>query len=383
MEKQNNKEYRLRAKTTATINRDLKRTGKAIVALGCSYAQGHGAFDEETLKLVRPKISSTFSNFDYMFKGHTESELQLLADHYDLELIEKSEVAEHWNGSESQYAVATHEIETANSFVNQICEKLGNRYTPINFGHAGNGNLASINRLFTFPIDWHLCDEIILLWCYSDPNRFDIVDDRFPFNKHLVLHDHATMWPQFQDEYDPECEKLRQGSLWFETQRTYTQTLWSDKFSYTNFLNAGIQLSVWAKAHNAKLVTFGAFQPCTKEDIINGLLDTEVVRDPGTRQLIESKKRRILRHEIIEAKKGIDMFPWKSVFNPGGYNTFFDLAYSQEPDYIPGTTMHDVVNNCLESGDDWIFPCGHPSAKAHTLLSDIILEHLNLGYQND
>lgn len=372
-------DYRYRAKRTDLINNDLRRTRKAIIALGCSYAAGQGAFDQETLDILEPKISEdTFSNYDYLFKGHSKKDLQNFAKATNTQFIEDPAGSESWSGSKSKYAVQTFEMETSNSFVNQMCEKLDNNYTPINFAHPGNGNMASINRLMSFPIDWDYCEDIIVVWCFTDPNRFDVFDDRRAFNKHVVQHDHQTLWPQFIDNYDSDQEKLINGEPWFQMQKNYTNTIWSENFVAMNFLQAGLTLKTWCKAHNARLAIFPAFSHYERDEVTNLLLNNALERDLGSRELISQKPRNLKIYEVKYAKQTVDTFPWNSVVNLNGAKTFFDLCYAQDSEYDPEVDLQELVAQKLITTDKWVFPCGHPSAKGHGFLAEKLIEHFLL-----
>ena len=372
--------YRFRAKRIDLINSDLRRTRKAIVTLGCSYAAGQGAYDQETMDILEPKISeNTFSNYDYLFKGHSKKELKNFAKITNTNFIEDSDGAGRWSGSKNKYAVQTFELETSNSFVNQMCEKLDNAYTPVNFAHPGNGNQASINRLMTYPIDWHYCDEIVVVWCFTDPNRFDILDDRIPFNKSLIQHDHQTIWPQFIDSYDTDHEKLINGEPWWNMQKQYTNTLWSENFIARNFLQAGLTLKTWCKAHNARLAIFPAFDPYNRKNLTNLLINTNVKRDLASRKITNLKEHRKLKlGELIYAKQTIDNFPWTKVLNLNGSATFFDLCYTQDSEYDPDIGLQELVNQKIITQEKWVFPCGHPSAKGHEFLAEKLIEHFLL-----
>ena len=371
--------YRFRAKRLDLINQDLRRTKKAVVSLGCSFAAGQGAFEDETMDILAPLISqNTFSNYDYLYKGHNKKDLENFASITNTKFIVDAKESGKWSGSKNKYAVDTYEMETGNSFVNQMCEKLSNNFTPINFAHPGNGNMASINRLMSFPIDWDYCEEIIVVWCFTDPNRYDVLDDRIPFNKLIIQHDHQTMWPQFEDEYNTDHEKLINGESWFQMQKNYTDTLWSENFIAMNFLHAGLSLKTWCKAHNARLAIFPAFSNYGRQDITNLLLDRIVTRDVASRNLLTQEKRKLKQGELKYGKQTIDNFPWTNIVNLNGSSNFFDLSYKQDTEYNPNISLQDIVNERILTKEKWVLPCGHPSAKGHGFLAEKLIEHFLL-----
>jgi hypothetical protein len=105
------------SKNIRQIKKDLKRTKKAIVALGCSFVEG-------TELSKNPRVQNSLS------------------------------------------------------FVNVLCNRyLDNNYTPINFGQEACGNAAAINKLFLYDIPWHNLNEIKIIFCPTAMFRYDIIDD--------------------------------------------------------------------------------------------------------------------------------------------------------------------------------------------------------------
>ena len=81
-------------------------------------------------------------------------------------------------------------MEYDNAFVNVLCNKyLQGSYTPINFGLRGCGNRATIKELYFYPeIDWHLIDEIIVIYCPSGVERFDFINDTYTDHFSLEIY---------------------------------------------------------------------------------------------------------------------------------------------------------------------------------------------------
>ena len=77
------------------------------------------------------------------------------------------------------------------------------------------------------------------------------------------------------------------------------------------------------------------------------------------------------RDANLEALK---MFPWDTCWEPGGYDSFFNLAMAQEKDST--LTPEDVIG--VGTDNDWILPCGHPSTKGHELLAHELIKHMDL-----
>ena len=112
------------------IIKDLVRTKKAVVVLGCSYAVGKGAFDRELVNECRPKRQEHWGECNYQGHDFSPTELDYYADKYDLEI---------WDGM-----LMTHNMERANSFGAKLCtEYLDSNYTPIILADEGKGNPSS------------------------------------------------------------------------------------------------------------------------------------------------------------------------------------------------------------------------------------------------
>jgi hypothetical protein len=120
------------------INKDLERTKKVIVAIGCSFVQGA-----------------------------------------ELEPDDKT------NTDLNQY-------KNTRTFVNKLCSKyFRNSYTPINFGQEAAGNFAAISRLFLYNIPWSSLDEIIVIFMPTGMQRLDIIKDE----NYLVGQEFKTLYP--------------------------------------------------------------------------------------------------------------------------------------------------------------------------------------------
>ena len=122
----------MRSDNIADIKRDLKRTNRAVVAIGCSFVQGAELGNN-------PQEKNDFS------------------------------------------------------FINVLCKEFfKGEYTPINFGQEGAGNYAAISRLFLYDIPWRELDDLIVLFLPSGMQRFDIIKDE---NCLGIGHEFKTLWP--------------------------------------------------------------------------------------------------------------------------------------------------------------------------------------------
>jgi len=371
---------RIRARHVETINAAIAKNPRVVVTLGCSFAFGQGSYTDEMMAMVRPQGHGQFSDFDYVFKDHDINDLLDLAEHYKLRIHIPSNhdhgvlnPKEWMNHSTGEYELVTKPLEHSQCFGNQLADYMD--YVPVNFAQNGNGNQSSINRLFNYPIDWHKCEDIVVIWSYTDPVRTDVQNDQ-QLDFHMVGDDHKTMWPQHQ-AYDPSTEKFHTGSVWHNTQATWTQTCWSDLYNYITFVNDGIRLRTWCKAnHNANLIILPAFVRLNYPTLEDMYCRTRVIRNKD--QLIENEIAgtfELATYEFEANQKAVQMFPWECVIEPGGYDTFFNLVLSQEGTAVAeNTSMHSILGQ--GSPTDWILPCGHPSYKGHRLLADHLHKHI-------
>lgn len=362
-------EHMLRSRDVEVINQEILKKRRVVVSLGCSFTEGQAAFSQDLVDKLRPR-GGNGSNFDYVGKGHDIDDMLELASEYSLPLQVINDSI--WNNTTSNLSVFTKAMEINNAFVNKFCEVLDNDYVPVNLGNNGNGNIAAINRLFQYPIDWHLCEDIIVLWCHSDQHRFDFInDDCVSFSE--IGGDHTCMWPKY-DEYNPDIEKFHAGTAWHNTQWYFTKTIRSDSFSYLNHMDQGIKLDTWCKANNAKLMIFGAFSNVNRSDIEDQIFYNNVVRDHNRIQFEDPPRYSPSTHEIFNTGRYLDKFPWQDVVKPQGHDTFLQLALAQEKN---PAFMDLNMWQIIEQGgtpNDWIFPCGHPSGKAHLLLAKELVD---------
>jgi hypothetical protein len=323
------------------INVDLQRTKKAIIALGCSFVQGMGAFDDEIYEKYPPKFTKLGEPLN--FNSYPKSVKDELCTNYPTIRIS--------NGDNLDFTFMCYK----NSFVNVLCKKYFNGdYTPINFGLSGCGNRATIKELYFHPeIKWDLIEEIIIIYAPSGLERFDFINDQWLDHHHWV-----AMWPNTDDK-----EEGPRKSLW----TGYKSALYSEKFEVLEQIAHVQELLLWCKHKNARLIITPGFD-----------------RRYNKKYFTESYKMKIHRNiegSLIEIKKSIwpfgsnddiiDLFPWDNMFLPDGHQTFIDLVSSQEKD-----PKHFWEYLSTGSPEKWITPCAHPSAKGHDLFARKLFEFI-------
>jgi len=197
------------------ISKDLKRTKKAIVAIGCSFVQG-----------AELEISCPAGTDAYQYKN-------------------------------------------SRTFVNVLCNSLNNQYTPINLGQEGAGNFAAVSRLFLYNIPWSSLNEIIVIFMPTGMQRFDIIRDD---NYSLLGQDFKTINPFaiFQKSQFEYVKRLNLG---------YEKTCYSEKFEVLNCIQNFQFLNSWIKNNNAKLIVLPAFGNEYNREHFTKVMKTSVFRN--------------------------------------------------------------------------------------------------------
>ncbi len=326
----------------SVINESLLKTRKAIIALGCSFVQGQGAFNDEL-----------YEQFEWKYIGEGRSLYPEIKNSKDIKRILKSYPSiKKYSNSELDLTF----MEYDNAFVNVLANKyFDGEYTPINLGIRGCGNRATIKELYFYPeIDLHLAKEIIVVYCPSGLERFDFINDS--------SHDHfrfMCMWPHYQSQTDPARKALWEG---------YNKVIWSEKFGVLEQLAHVQELLNWCRLHRAKLIITPAFDlRYDKQFFVNELAHT-ASRDIN--KPLEYKKG-FLSHPDY---KLADLWPWHKMFEPNGYKTFAQLALSNESVENKDDFYFQFLNNRSPNG--WITPCAHPGQKAHDLFASCLHKHI-------
>lgn len=330
-------------KQIEVINKQLKNTDKAIIALGCSFVQGQGAVNDELY---------TDYKWDYKGLGYP---LELSVDSKEQkEILKKYPSVEKGHDGKLDFTF----MEYDNAFVSVLCNKyFGGEYVPINLGIRGCGNRATIKELYFRPeIDWDRIKEIIVVYCPSGLERFDFVNDEW--NDHFHW---KCMWPHYQNMEPSDRQKLWEG---------YGKTVWSEKQGVIEQIANVQELMSWCKNKNAKLIITPSFDKRYTRKSFQEYLKMKMDRNmEGTVLSTGSSLFLDKAHSHL-----LDMFPWDNVFKPQGYETFIDLVLAQEKD----VNKKDHFFQFLDKGspDHWVTPCSHPSAKAHDLFAQELYNHI-------
>lgn len=330
------------------INESIKRTKKAIIALGCSFVQGQGAVNDELY---------TDYNWEFIELGIP---LQLrLNEDQKKELLAKYDTLYQEPGGNINFTFMEYE----NAFVNKLCKKyFQGSYTPINLGLRGNGNRGTIKELYFYPeIDWEELEEIIVIYCPSGPERFDFVND--------IWNDHnkwICMWPSPQGKVAPRLD------LW----TGYAEALYSEKFEVLEQLAHVQELLQWCTNHKAKLIITPGFDQRYNKHYFEKSLLMNVQRN------MDQLKDKLAPKKVFDTSviKYMDLWPWHKMFYPDGYPTFVDLILHQEDLDL---TRNNHFFEYLGKGSPnlWITSCAHPSAKGHDYFAMKLHEYISKTYR--
>lgn len=325
------------------INKQLKTTNKAIIALGCSFVEGQGAVNDEL-----------YLNYKWEYTGLGEPLKISLTDDERKDILKKYPNVQKGYGDSLDFTF----MEYDNAFVNVLCNKYFNgEYVPINLGIRGCGNRATIKELYFRPeINWDKIEEIIVIYCPSGIERFDFVNDGWPEHFHW-----KCMWPHYEN-IEPSPRKM----LW----EGYSKNVWSDKQGVIEQIANVQELLTWCKLHNAKLIITPGFDRRYNKKDFEAALRQDISRDMnGT---ITSTNSNFFLGD--NNKNLINLFPWDNMFKPSGHETFIDLAMAQEPTIDPGEYFFQFIGK--GSPNNWITSCAHPSAKAHDLFANHLYNYI-------
>lgn len=330
------------------IKEDLKRTKKAIIAIGCSFVQGQGAVNDELYR-------------EYEWNYHEGKPLTIDLTYKQRKRLLKNYSNLKLNGlTASASTVDFIMMEYDNAFVSVLCKKYFNgSYTPINLGIRGCGNRASIKELYMYPeINYDNLKEIIVLYAPSGLERFDFINDQ--------AEDHFNwkcMWPYY--------ERMQEDSrlpLW----KGYSQVLHSDKFEVLEQIAHAQELLTWCKYRNAKLIITPGFDRRYNREYFEECLANQVERK---NEIFVTSKKPVFGKSKSDKTNLTDLFPWNNMFRPAGFDTFADLTISKE-DKVEDKQDHYGQFLGKGSPDGWITPCSHPSQKAHDLFANHLYTHI-------
>lgn len=323
------------------VLKDLVKTRKALVVLGCSFGQGKVAYDVDLVKEHRPRRREHWGDCDYLDHEFTPEQLTDLSERYNIPVRDGK--------------LDTKLMTVNNSFGSVICRDHLEGWTPVILATEGRGNFSNVDRLNWLPIDWKNLDAVKVIWQITDHVRTDIFTGTINDN-HWVEYSgmyYETIWPFDVGEVD---EFSRGYNRKLRTHCPEDDVL--EKWFATNFLRLFSNVNNWCKAHYADLIMFDGF--CDSYD--------------------KNRMIKLFANEMCDSmvlKRFVDGLPWHKKLKLDGHNTFFDMCMANETTY---EYMLENKHNMWEFVEipeekitcDWIMPCGHPSAAGHKMLADYL-----------
>jgi len=326
------------------INNDIKRTRRAIIALGCSFTHGHGSLNEKIYKSYPHQFNKNTGSIDW-----------------DLSLDQKKELVNEFRDIKISHGgqLDFTEHENNNSFAKILATKYFKKgYATINLGRNGGGNRAAIKELYFYPnILWDLLREIIVIFCPTGPERLDFMDDQY---HQLNYHGRwKTIWPQSFTGEQPITD-LCNG---------YNNALFSHKFTTLEQIANIQELLLWCKHKRANLIITPAFNTNYSVKEFTKALSTNIIRDSAGKIIKEERKN------YDDVTDMVNMWPWEKMFYPEGHSTFVDLLMSREfGDRKNEKYFYEFIGT--GTPNKWITPCCHPSIKGHDLFAQLLYKHI-------
>jgi hypothetical protein len=316
---------------------ELQTKKKAVIALGCSFVQGQGAWTSEFVKKNSLNIEVQGNMMMLKYKSP-----ELAKQKTDELLLEYTSLIRA--NDEKRVFVADIDfsaMENENSFVEVLCRRYMPDYVPLNFGMRGNGNRATIMQLFRFPeINFSELEDIVVLFLPSGLERFDFASQR-PNGDHFT---HITVWPHWESEHIRGTTK----DLW----KGYAFDIFSDYSTLFEYLDNVNVLETWCKLHKASLFIFPAFtHDITKENF---------------RNIINSAHPYDDRHKERNLSL-VDSYPWEKHIELNGTKTFSMFTNLLEN----GNTRERGYWHNFGKGspNGYWSKCAHPTDKAHAQLA--------------
>jgi len=331
-----------KCKNVDFINQDLKRTRKAIVVLGCSFADGQGSIQEEVTQTLSPKYSLQDNKFDYISDYIDPEKLCNLALKHNLPII--------YGGTNNRYEVNIYATELNNSWGSKIAKMFNDEYTIVNFADRGAGNNCAIKKMFRYPIDWDSCDEVLVLWSVCDYTRWGTLHGN-NLNFNSITGDYRTFWWTSNQEAK-------------DLNGLFSKEMLSPMFYIAEYLENCTSVKTWCKQfekHN--LVVIPAFSPLPENaPTMEWQYFLSQVALKASKDVAKGMKAKLLT---------------EYVWDVNGKETLIDLLLEKE-ELIHGS-WHHIVNDIKGVGTDqgWISPCTHPTHKSQILISELLYDHLN------
>ena len=329
-------------KNVEHINQDLARTHKAMVILGCSFADGQAAIPKEYFTQLTPLYHTEDNTYEYSSDNYTDTEIAELAIKFKLPV--------HWDKHHHKKLTAcVYGTELYNSWGSQLGRKFNNDYTVINLADRGAGNNSAIQKIYRYPIDWQLCNEVMIVWSVCDYTRWSMLHSK-NLQRQTLTGDNRTFW------WLPEAPKS--GAT---LNSMMSKEMYSPMFFLDQYLDNCTLLQMFCNQFKlSNIILMPAFSPLPEND-------------PGMEwhyylsQIANNSGKGIARK--VKAKL-LSHCAWDVAGHGNIAKMCMDKLDLNYPDWFHYVGTHAGSQN------DWISACSHPTHQAQSWLTDKLYQHI-------
>lgn len=239
--------------------------------------------------------------------------------------------------------------EYEGAWLNQLCKKYMQGWTPINLGLRGCGNRATVKELHLHPeLGLEKAKEKIVILAITGLERFDFVNKAFYDHHHFF-----AMWPS------PWSDGVTNKKLW----EAYYEEIFDERFACIELLLNVAEVATWCKAHNAKFILCSAFDNRLNKEFFTEHLEN--LQNPYTATLTK-------------------LIDWSNIFRPEGFANFTDmLVHYEDRDDLKGGGFYMWAQEFKKGTPKGFFtPCMHPSYKGHNLIAKAMYNYIQNGFKN-
>ena len=346
-----------------SVNFDLNRTNKLIISIGDSFTYGDSAWDDELILKYPPQ----YINYKIGYENYDKGTLKIINEMYP-------------NTTYFQNGILNFELMfQSNCFSSLLFNKLNNEWTVLNLGVKARGNFSAVSSLFLTDVDWEKVKELIVIYMPSSMNRVDMINDNLYLDENMVVQNFfVTAWPSSEStrlfRESNEVVSKNHGpntSPWNLFQDSIHDAVWSTKYEIHKTILEFQFLQNFVDSKNGRLFVIPAFSKEYNKDYFYKEINQNVIRNPITRELVDIQD---ITPKSDYLNKLVGKIKWEKFHYPENKPSFYHYALSQSEPY-ENVDMLNLIGRF--SKDNWIMPCGHPSAKSHKLISNYILNIIN------
>lgn len=346
-----------------SVNFNLNKTNKLIICIGDSFTYGDSSWNDELVLKYPPK----YINYKIGYEGYDKEILKEINQTYSK--------TTYFNGDLLNFEL----MFQSNSYPSLLFNKLNKEWCVLNLGIKARGNLSSISSLFLTDVNWEKVKELIVIYMPSSMNRVDMVNDNLYFNENNVIENFfITAWPsseatrRFRETNEVVSKNHgKNNSPWNLFQDSIHDAVWSTKYEIHKTILEFQFLQNFVDSKKGKLIVIPAFSKEYNKEYFYKEINQNVIRNPITRELLDIQD---VNPKNDYLNKLVDKIKWDNFKYPENKPSFYHYALSQSETY-ENVDMLNLIGRFTK--DNWIMPCGHPSAKSHELISNYIFKVIN------